>query len=364
VASVVVGCSGATSDASHAGTGSSAYDGDVDASDIDASYVTAQPPSASGSATRVRTRHAFAIHHLHLGEESAPSDDTPLAPNLGYDIDHKNTTASSTDVCTLATNAPRANQADGPGGIDNAFGTAVVPLLDVVVANPSALQDTALAAGEFTLMLDVTGLDESQPTQNATGLSGQIFGGAPFNQAPNSSASAPTFTTADNWPLDPSFLANDASSELTSSDVFAAPYVADGTFVGSVGHEVTLTLLLNGGVLPLRIQHATVTFVSQGTHAGSGILAGVILTRDLVSATQAYAAERCASAFVTQDFVSLVEQAADILHDGTNRAGVPCDAISVGIGFDADEIGAPTVVGEPATYPAPCGEDGGVDDGG
>ena len=49
------------------------------------------------------------------------------------------------------------------------------------------------------------------------------------------------------------------------------------------------------------------------------------------------------------------------MHDGTNTAGTACDAISIGLGFDADEIGAPQAAGTPATTIDPCA---GVGDGG
>lgn len=36
--------------------------------------------------------------------------------------------------------------------------------------------------------------------------------------------------------------------------------------------------------------------------------------------------------------------AADILEDGTNAPGVPCDGISIGFGFDARLVANPTAV--------------------
>ena len=124
---------------------------------VDANYVSAQPPSPSDVPTNVTASHNFAIHHIHLGDETDPATNAPDWPRYGYDLDHKNTTPASTDVCKLATDTSLKSQSDGPGGIDNSFGENLVPLLAAVMANPSMVEDTALAAGQFTLMLDVTG---------------------------------------------------------------------------------------------------------------------------------------------------------------------------------------------------------------
>jgi hypothetical protein len=338
---------------------------------VDANYVSAQPPSPSGVPTNVTASHNFAIHHIHLGDEIDPATNAPDWPRYGYDLDHKNTTPTSTDVCKLATDTSLKNQVDGPGGIDNSFGENIVPLLAAVMANPSMVENTALAAGQFTLMLDVNGLDESNVTQTATGLSGQIFGGVGFDQGPNASASdagtsAPTFTTADDWPLDPSFLPGGVvANPAASNEVFAAPYVTNGTFVGSAGTELNLTLIFPAGPVVLKIQHPVVTFVNDGTHAGSGILSGVILTQDMASAAQIFEQTFSSSCAGQAQVMTAVQQAADIMHDESNTAGVACDAISFAIGFDADEIGAPAAAGVPAAYPAtvPC-VDGGVANGG
>jgi hypothetical protein len=47
-------------------------------------------------------------------------------------------------------------------------------------------------------------------------------------------------------------------------------------------------------------------------------------------------------------------QAADIMDDGSYQPATTCNGISIGIGFDADQIGLPQVVGTPATAVNPC----------
>jgi hypothetical protein len=61
-----------------------------------------------------------------------------------------------------------------------------------------------------------------------------------------------------------------------------------------------------------------------------------------------------------------IRQTSDILADGTNKAGVPCNAISVGLGFTAKRIKNPSKVsplGTPSPDPCAAG-DAGVPDSG
>jgi hypothetical protein len=57
-----------------------------------------------------------------------------------------------------------------------------------------------------------------------------------------------------------------------------------------------------------------------------------------------------------------MRSASDILHDGTNVAGQPCDGISIGLAFDADGIAQPDKVTpsvDAGPLPAGCVADAG-----
>ena len=91
------------------------------------------------------------------------------------------------------------------------------------------------------------------------------------------------------------------------------------------------------------------------------MIAGIIATQDLVDAVHLIAGNISASFCSGSTFAQVatsIEQAADILVDGTNRAGVSCSGISVGIGFDADEIDVPRSAGVFPPSPNPCGDGG------
>ena len=118
-------------------------------------------------------------------------------------------------------------------------------------------------------------------------------------------------------------------------------------------------IAVSGLPLHLHLQHAVVTFnhVSP-THAAGGVIAGVVATKDLVAAVQAIAGNISSSLCAANTFAQIaasIEQASDILVDGSNPAGKPCDAISVGIGFEAEEIQNPQFAGTLPSPADPCG---------
>jgi hypothetical protein len=377
------GGSGGGSDGGGSGGGSDggSSSGGTDAGNVDAgpsAVPPALPPGATASTQT--TAQNFAIKNIYLGDELNATTQTYEWGNYGYNIDGLETTAQSTNVCTLATGAEKQNQTDGPGGVDNSFGKTIIPLLNTVEPNISATISNSIQAGSFTIMLDTVGLD-STATQTASGITGQVFGGVPFAQGPNAdlndaAPAVPSFTTADNWPLNPSFLATGTVigdggttgpvSNVQSNIQLTGGYIVNGTYVSGAPTTITLTITVQGNPLPIKIQHAVVTFNHTAAGAVSGgIISGVILTTDLVNSLQGVAGaispSFCNDSPAFQSIVSSIEAAADILHDGTNAAGTPCDAISIGIGFDGDQIGPPAYVGAPSTPQNSCATDGGAD---
>jgi hypothetical protein len=51
---------------------------------------------------------------------------------MGFNLDGKVTTATSTDVCQLVAGAEPAEQDDGQDGIDNSFGENICPILNTL----------------------------------------------------------------------------------------------------------------------------------------------------------------------------------------------------------------------------------------
>jgi hypothetical protein len=117
VASVITSCSGnlATGTTADAGPGMDA------GPDVDAAPVGAPPKSALRQVSLAMTRVNFG--------------DSPTADawkQIGFNLDGRVTTATSTDVCALVPGANPTEQDDGQEGIDNSFGENICPILDML----------------------------------------------------------------------------------------------------------------------------------------------------------------------------------------------------------------------------------------
>ncbi len=327
---------------------------------------TVPPPAPSGPMTTSTTAENFALHQIFLGDTDRNQVPGPNAwKNFGYNLDGKITTASSTDVCTLAQGAAKSAQADGTNGIDNSFGENILPILLPFAATPSKTISGDIDKGAFTIMFDVVGLS-SDPAQTATGLTGQLFAGAKFN-------GMPTWSPADDWPVRPELLKDMMTIAGGSTIKFGSAYVVNGTWVNGTPADVTLSLSIQGHSLNITVHQAIVTFDHTAPDkATNGTVAGVIQTEELITSLKAVAGNITKSLCMGTAFDSIaqqIRQASDIMHDGTNSAGQACDGISIGIGFNADHIGDPKTVA-PATVAScdPCsptcgGADAGVDSG-
>ncbi len=311
----------------------------------------AAPVGAAPSDTPART---FAMNQLFLGEtgrNGAPLKDA--WKDYGYNIDGLITTKDSKDVCKRVAGADSAKQEDGNGGIDNAFGRTVLGFILGLVPTPSKTINDSVQGGSFTILLDIKGLTDD-PKQTNIGLGGRLLVGGNFG-----AGKKPTFSPADDWPY--------RASPIVPIE---GAYINNGTFVnGSGGATVELSLLIQGVSLSLSINRAYITF--DHTAPGeitNGTISGVINTEALVTGIEKVAGrispQLCGGS--TLDTIKqTIRQASDIRSDGTNSAGVDCDAISIGLGFNGKQIGAPkTIAVDTAPPPDPCkagdaGADGG-----
>lgn len=331
------------------------------------------PPAPSRSATSNPTpiAHDYAIRRLLLGDTDRMGTFSPTAwESYGYDLDGKVTTAQSTDVCSLIPGAARQVQVDGNGGIDNSWGSQIMPILGTIDSTFSQTLDQSLQAGAWTQMIDVTGFDDSAGnTTSADGLDALVLVGAAYP------GGAPPWNTSTIWPVAPELMSgctlttgcpsgtnpiDDAQIKLTLA------YQSGGTFVSGSPMPLTFPLALFGQPLLLNVASTVITFQPQapGSVTG-GVIAGVVATDDLIDAFQQAAGGITLSLCSGSAFESVAtqfQQSSDIRLDGTtvsNAAGSMCNAISIGLGFDATEIAAPSVIAGPSPAPAdPCGDGG------
>ena len=367
--SLALGCGGSSSSSSSDG-GSGSETGGGDGGHGPSVVPPAPPPGPMTSST---TEHNFALHQLFLGDTDRQGNMDPNAwMNYGYNLDGKFTTQSSSDVCQLY-GSPNCNQAkpppecqvqiDGNGGIDNSFGANILPIITSAAGTGApATINSDINKGGFTLMLDILGLDTT-PTQTATGLSGQLFAGSTF-------PGMPTWTTADKWPVNPSLL-NDPTDVTKGSKIkFSNAYVVNGTWVNGQNVDVSLTLGIMGIELSLTIHNAIITFEhSADAKATNGTIAGVINTQELINGLGLVVGRItngsiCPGSPTFMSIAGQIQQASDITTDPTkNAAGVMCDGISVGLGFNSDQIAGASMlpIAQVSGCPAadPCNPDAG-----
>lgn len=328
------------------------------------------PQRPTGAATKSTAEHTYALKTLFMGDTDRDLVlSTTAWRKYGFNLDGKVSTKDSTDLCTPFMSAAKDTQVDGENGIDNAFGSRIVPIIQASVNKEisKTLSDT-LAKGTFTVIIDTTGLTEDAKQTN-TGLSGQLFAGAKFD-------GTPSFTTNDHWPVAPNLLSDGKTIAGGSKVKFGDAYVVNGTWVNGAASKVTLTLAFGGVSLDITVNNATIVFDHAGASATNGTIAGVIDTEELITGIQKVAGHLSSSLCAGTAFESIakqIRQASDIMTDGSNVAGTPCNGISAGIGFVAAEIAPPSVVapnGVPSpdmcsgTPEADAGADAGAEDSG
>lgn len=108
---------------------------------------------------------------------------------LGYNLDGKCTTATSTDVCTQVQGSPKSEQIDGTGGIDNSFGENVCPILvalaganscstvftqTILVTDASGNGKVAFGTGNGWLVMSIDDAWVQMPSNGTPGMVGGV----------------------------------------------------------------------------------------------------------------------------------------------------------------------------------------------
>ena len=339
--------------------------------------VPPSPPSGAAPPPTGTSPHDYAIHKLYLGDTDRTGVTSATAwTSYGYNLDDLVTTRQSTDVCVLAAGASKVTQADGLGGIDNSFGANILPILITTAGSSfSAKIDTEIASGTFTDLMYVTGFDDAVGnTTTANGLSGVFLVGGNYATMNHG---APAWNLATQWPIEPESL-NGCPAGVCPAGTdpvahakvqFASAYQKNGTFVS--GGPVDIVVDLDVGTaapFALSIHAACLTFAPLVAGSVTNVsFAGALATTELVTALQGVAGSVSTSLCSGSAFQSIaqqIEQASDIVLDPStgaisNQAGVSCNAVSIGLGFDATEIAPPTsasITDPTPTPPSLCGD--------
>ncbi len=318
--------------------------------------IGGKPPPPPDGGTPTSNVYTFALETIYLGD-TARGTTTPSNTaweSFGYDVDGLTTTTSSTNVCTLYPGAPKLDQVDGTNGIDNSWGSNILPIVQSAASlpNPSQTETATIDIGTWTLLIQVTGLSDD-PAQSAVGLTSQLFIGG-------QTTGTPAFDTTTDWPVLSTSVKDGTTIASGATVQFGSSYVNGGIFVTGAGSTpITLQLSFGGVALPITIHDPVLTF-DHVSHASAafGVISGVIDTAEFITTLQAVAGQistsLCGSAF--DGIAEQIDQAQEIMQDGTNGPGPSCNAISIGIGFDAALVANPTTVQTaPPPPPNPCG---------
>lgn len=304
----------------------------------------AVPPDGTGSAV-------FAISKLLIGDTDR--DGTPNQANgwkqYGADLDGRASTAASTDLCKPAGGgAPKTAYPDGNGGIDNAFGKNILPILLGLQSDASTSINAFINAGHGTTLFALEKLGQGP---SYAPLAARTY-------IARDRGAAPQWNGLDGWPVAFESLADPADVSSATLHVTDS-YTDQNRWVSAGWGELPLTLRLGSFALALRIRRAVITMeISPDRQSATGgTISGVISTSAFVAAIQEAAANFDPSLCVgpTIDSVtSQLEQASDILVDGTQDPTKTCDAISIGLGFEARAAQLGSVAEPVPPPPQPC----------
>ncbi len=311
-------------------------------------YVCDQRPcveSSCGAGKWVPPRHTnasfgdggpvvvLAIERLLLGKAN---DDLSLNEDAwrqqGYDLDGLATTEDLAGHCQPQAGAEPASLVDGADGIDNGL-HCFLELWMALSATPNSVGVTdSIHAGEFTYLLriDGLGLETDYQSLSTNWYEAQMPEGAP----------PPAFDGNNGWWAAPASLGPQKSLDHTLVQ-FNNSYVTDHTWVSMPRHSIALVLKSVNYTMVLTLHHAVITveLTPERTQGLNGVIAGLVDTDELVHQFQEFFVASFDEQFCEDESFGPTEQSlrqcSDSLADGTQDPNRTCDAISVGIRFEA-----------------------------
>jgi hypothetical protein len=326
----------------------------------------ATPPSRpSGPATTSTARKVFAVRKLLLGDtDRTGKPDARGWAKIGYDLDGVHTKKDGEGSCK----APGGGRdiIDGQNGIDNAFGSKILETLKLIpdLAEPSKSLSDQIEAGGFTILLDTTGLPDGA-NATATGLSAQLFAAGDFGGDDDNLK--PSWGGSDDWPVFRELLGDGQTIASGSKVKFNDAYITDGRWVSGGRGEVRLSIAFDAVSLDLSIREAVITADYGNNKLSNGTIAGIVKVQELLDGISKvvgrFSTSACPGSNLFNTITTTIQAAADIRADGAK--GGECDAISIGIGFEAEPAAVPTKVApQGEASPDPCNEPPGGSDAG
>lgn len=276
--------------------------------------------------------YVLALRSIELGEDST-------APP-GYDLDGQCTCVNEAGPTCVG----NIQQCDAPNGIDNTM--AKLMKLVSVAAGLGSFGSAYFSAkandGSWGTLIQI---DNYNGLENDPKVDVAVFISPGFGMT---DAGPPKWNGSDPWPVSAASFDGDAGGVPIYKS--AGAYVSDNVLVAALptaslvisGGIETITINISGGVLTGRLQGAGGLF-----RLTDGIIAGRWREKDVFGALSSYRDSNgkpfCTDATLFYNNAKgAVCNNRDILADGTGAKSLPCDSLSLGIGFTAE----PATLGE------------------
>jgi hypothetical protein len=312
--------------------------------------VDTGPPVDTGVDAGVPTKDVFIMRELFLGDTDRSFVASVTAwRDFGLDIDGKTTTMQSNDVCQRVQGAPSSVQVDGTYGIDNSFGANIVPIFQAVSgqADLSKPASDAIEMGvSSSVALRIDGVGTAQDYPMLSGAFYKAFGPTP-----------PTWQGMDPWGASSRSVLGSLDSPIVT---FPKGTMTGRTYYSGVSAKTVASLEIDFGgaglVLPLRHFVIKTKVAGDNSATTEGIISAVMNTEEFVAAMKQLLGQISMSLCMGSTFDGIaqqIRQASDILDDGTQDPQKTCNAISIGLGFEAVSAKLTAIVTDPSP-PMPC----------
>ena len=311
----------------------------------------AQPPGPpSGAPSGGGPGVVLALNKIFLGDTNYDGAPSPSAwKQYGYNIDGKISSKTATDLCKPAKGAaPSAIYPDGNGGIDNAHGKLLLPIIMGLAQDATAQINENIANGNGTFLLRVDGLGGGP---SAVDLSARWYASAPTNAPLAVDGSAVLAVTAES-------LSQPGDIDAAKSSFFGS-YVNNYVVVAAPPTTVVLRLAAASLPMTFTVHQAVITFESDPSFSkGSyGVIAGVLETEEYVEMMRQIAGSfdpALCSGTTFESLADQIRQASDIMVDGSQDPNQICNGVSFGMGFEAVAAKIGGVAPAMPPPPKPC----------
>jgi hypothetical protein len=294
------------------------------------------PDPPGGADPPISNTIVVAMHSVDLGEGEVNPP--------GYDLDAKCTCFEDAGPTCVSVN----QHCDAPDGVDSA-GAQLINLVSIAVGAGnfgSSYFSTQADQGHWSLLIQISNYN-GQPNDPSVDVA--IF------PSKGLSAVTPKWDGSDAWPIEPtSVVGGDLAKPVYTS---GGAYVSGGVLVAAMpsvslqisGSINTITIKLSDGVLT-----GALSQVGQSWRITDGVIAARWFEPDIFAALSSYRDSNgmplCTDiGFVYSTAKSAICNGLDILKDQGGAKSLPCDSLSMGIGFKAD----PAMLGVVAAPPIP-----------